>query len=240
VGVVEQPLQVLDAAPDAVALLVDVALEHVDVVEQGLAGLEQVVDLGLRVAHGLGLGGGAGLRRRLARLAQQAGRLVLGFVDRGVGRALRQHERASQRLVGVAAPTAAADDGFGDGRSRTPPLQVVDLTLHVGQPALGRLGAVVGLAEAVLQLPDSHGNALEEVVDVPRVVPTPSSFPELDVMECLGSQFHDRESSETATIGCVPHGAYFTRPLSEVACSTGFGVVLGFSSTDDAQDQLQP
>jgi hypothetical protein len=75
---------------------------------------------------------------------------------------------------------------------RPTPLDVVELALHVGQPALGGLGAVVGLAQAVLQLPYPDRHPLEEVVDVPRVVPTPSSLSELDVMERLGSQFHDR------------------------------------------------
>jgi hypothetical protein len=71
-------------------------------------------------------------------------------------------------------------------------LHVVELPLHVGQPALGGLGAVVGLAQAILQLTDTDRNPLEEVVDVPGVVPTPPSLAELDVVERLGSQFHDR------------------------------------------------
>ena len=187
-GVVEHALELDDAAADAIALLAHHVVERLDVGLQGVAGLEQLLDLGLgRQAGALGaqaglrLDLGPDLRRLLAGLAQQAGRLVLRLLDGGVGRALGQHERAAQRVVGL-----------GDVVGRRPTLGLVELPMGVGRPALGALGPHHRIAHAVMQGLHAAGDPLQEVVDVSRVVPAAPRLTELDSVKRLRSQVHDQ------------------------------------------------
>ena len=66
---------------------------------------------------------------------ERAGRLLLGLLDGGVGGALREHERALQRVVGVA-------------RGRRPLVGLGGPPLGLGDPRLGGLDALAGLADA--------------------------------------------------------------------------------------------
>jgi hypothetical protein len=126
------------------------------------------------------------------RAAEHAVGLFLGLFDRGVRGALGQHQRAAQCLVGLGHLRR------GGGRRRAP-TQLVELVLHVDEPGLGRVGAGLRLADPLVHVADARGDALDEVVDVARVVPAPPCLTELDGVERLRSQFHGRESNENST-----------------------------------------
>jgi hypothetical protein len=62
--------------------------------------------------------------------------------------------------------------------------------LRIEEPGLGRLRPGRDLSQAVLQVGDTCGHALEEVVDVAGVVAPTARLPELDGVKRLRRQFH--------------------------------------------------
>jgi hypothetical protein len=185
---VEDPLELGETGPELVALLVDLLAEGIEVATQRVARVDEVFELGLGGLPGaLGAPPGLGLDLRphpgglFPSLAQEPRRLVLRFLDRGVGRALGQHQCAPQRVVGLA--------HLGSGRT---PLCLSQLALHVAQPTLRALGPGHGIAQAIVEQRHTLGDPLEEVVDVSGVVAAPPGLTELDSVKRLWSQFHDK------------------------------------------------
>src|SRR5690606_35727927 len=223
-AVVEELLQRGDAGAELLALLVDAARQHLQVVAEPVAVGEQLLDLALgpepgrlRAPPGLGLGLGPGAGGPLARLGERAVGLLLRLLDRGVRSALREHEGAPQRLVGL-------HDLGGRGR---PAAELLELTLQLGEAGVRRLGPGLGLTNPLVELTDAHGDALDEVVDVARVVAATPRLSELGGVEHLRSQFHGRESNENSTQARRPGrrrartGAALSRWPAAGSCRSG-------------------
>ena len=154
---------------DPLPLVGEVPADGVDVALERRAG-------GLEAAHVLAqarlalLGDAPGLRLGVAHhggglmlgVGHQLLGALLGVGDGSVRGALGEHERAAQRLVGVAALT---------------------------RPLLGTHRALGGLADAVLEVLEPRRDPLEEVVDLFRVV-SPPALLELDLAQPLGCQLH--------------------------------------------------
>jgi hypothetical protein len=64
------------------------------------------------------------------------------------------------------------------------------LPLRIEQPGLGGLGPDAHLTQALVQVRDTCGYTLQEVVDVAGVVTTAPCLAELDSVERLRGQFH--------------------------------------------------
>lgn len=189
-GGVEQPLQGVDRGLEPRPLVVDVALEHLDVGHELVADRLELVDLGQDPVAGL-VAGAADLLLRLLELALVAlgvvGPVALGLVaggaddalglllrlgDGGVGGALREQEGSAQGVVDL----PGRRRGHGRGL--------------LGEAGLGGLGPLGHLPEAHLELADGHADPLEEVVHLVGVVAAELLLAEVDVFQELRRDVH--------------------------------------------------
>jgi hypothetical protein len=69
-------------------------------------------------------------------------------------------------------------------------VELLELSLRIDQPGLGRLGTAADLTQALVQLADTCSHTLQEVVDVAGVVATAPCLPKLDGVKRLRGQLH--------------------------------------------------
>ncbi len=161
--------------PEALALLLDVALQELDVGSAAGRVRLQLLQLGQDAGAslvlgpaGLLLGLGVGPCGRVVGLGQHAGRLVLG------GRHVRAARSSASRMAASAVRWASTSVRFSVSSASPPPpgpqLGVLGPAFGFRGASLGGRDALAGFAELGVLAVDRDREALQELVDVLGVV----------------------------------------------------------------------